>query len=233
MKHQISIKTKDNVLSVEDFKAQGFTKDYAIGIILQTETIGIVISLDQWKEIWCDEDNYKVFNEACGEAKALQTLSGLELTRNIVKQNQEDGEKMTAAIRCWEYAKGDIQWYLPCLYELGTIIAYRDEVNKVLKMLDADLIGKDDWGWSSSEGYTHIAWYVGFGSGNFINGNKYGSKCYSNVVRAVSAFSPLERGDFSSPSGKVTTEPIMTEEAAVAFLRSLGYSGDLTKKIHV
>ena len=229
MKHQISIKTKDNVLSVEDFKAQGFTKDYAIGIILQTETIGIVISLDQWKEIWCDEDNYKVFNEACGEAKALQTLSGLELTRNIVKQNQEDGEKMTAAIRCWEYAKGDIQWYLPCLYELGTIIAYRDEVNKVLKMLDADLIGKDDWGWSSSESNTHYAWGVYFGSGYFYNFSKAGSI----VVRAVSAFSSLERGDFSSPSGKVTTEPIMTEEAAVAFLRSLGYSGDLTKKIHL
>lgn len=25
-----------------------------------------------------------------------------------------------------EYKKGNLQWYLPCLYELGTIIAYRD-----------------------------------------------------------------------------------------------------------
>ena len=232
MKHSISIKTVNGVLSVADFKAQRVAKADVIGVVLQTETIGMIISLNQWKEIWCSDDNVKVFNKACGEAEALQTLSGLELTRNIVKQNEGDGEDMTAAMRCWQYDKGGLQWYLPCLYELGAIIAYRDELNEVFEMLGADILDENDWGWSSSEGYTHDAWFVNFGNGNFYGNNKYGS-C---VVRAVSAFSPLERGDFSSPSGNGNGEypvPPMTEESAVEFLRSRGYTGTILKELSI
>ena len=39
--------------------------------------------------------------------------------------------------------------------------------------------------WSSSENNTHNAWNVNFGRGYFCYGN---GKCYSGVVRAVSAF---------------------------------------------
>ena len=232
MKHQIAIKTKDNVLSVDDFKAQGLTKNDAIGVVLQTEVISMIISFDQWKEIWCSEANCKEFNKVCSEAEALQALSGLELTRNIVKQNEKDGENMTAAMRCWQYDKGGLQWYLPCLYELGTIIAYRNELNEVFEMLDVDIFDEDDCGWSSSEYYSHGAWTVYFGDGNFT----YSSKYYSYVVRAVSAFSPLQRGDFSSPSGNGNGEypvPPMTEEAAIEFLRSQGYTGLISKQISI
>lgn len=188
MKHLISLKTNQGIASVEDYQNGRIDRDDIIGVILQTEVIGEIISLDQWNEIWCSDGNRKVINKACGEAEALQTLSGLELTRNIVKKNKEDGEDMTAAMRCWQYKKGNLQWYLPSLYELGTIIAYRDELNEVLKMLDADqFVGY--WGWSSSENYSLYAWVVGFGNGNF----SYGYKSDSIVVRAVSAFSPLQR----------------------------------------
>ncbi len=233
MKHQISIKTKGNVLSVNDFKTQGLTKNDAIGVVLQTEVVGMIISLDQWNEIWCSEDNCKEFNKVCGEAETLQTLSGLELTRSIVKQNKKDGENMTAAMRCWQYGKGGLQWYLPCLYELGTIIAYRDELNEVFEMLDADTFDEGDWGWSSSEFYSHYAWIVYFGNGYYYT---YCYKYSSFVVRAVSAFSPLERGDFSSPSGNGNGEypmPPMTEEAAIEFLRSQGYTGAISKQISI
>lgn len=227
MKHLISIKTKDNVLSIEDFKAQGLTNNDVIGIIIQTETIGIIMSLDTWEEVWNNDDI--LVNKACGEAEALQELSGLELTRSIVEKTKKNSDSMNAAIRCWDYGKGGLQWYLPSLYELGTIIAYRDEINEVLDMLDMPELNEKDYGWSSSEGDAHNAWYVHFGGGNFFS---YG-RCSSGVVRAVSAFSPLERGDFSSPSGKVTSNQTMTEESAVEFLRSIGYTGDLTKKIHL
>ena len=228
MKHLISIKTKDNVLSIEDFKAQGLTNNDVIGIIIQTETIGIIMSLDTWEEVWNNDDI--LVNKACGEAEALQELSGIELTRSIVEKTKKNSDSMNAAIRCWDYGKGGIQWYLPSLYELGTIIAYRDEINEVLDMLDMPELNEKDYGWSSSEGSTHNAWGVHFGYGYFISNS---NKCYSYVVRAVSAFSPLERGDFSSPSGKVTSNQTMTEESAVEFLRSIGYTGDLTKKIHL
>lgn len=190
MKHLISLKTNQGIASVEDYQNGRIDIGDVIGVVLQTETIGMVISLDQWNEIWCSDGNCKAFNKKCGEAEALQTLSGLELTRNIVKQNEEDGESMTAAMRCWRYKKGNLQWYLPSLYELGTIIAYRDELNEVLEMFNADQFDEDDWGWSSSENYSWDAWGVNFGSGYFI-GN--GGKFNSFVVRAVSAFSPLQR----------------------------------------
>lgn len=189
MKHLISLKTNQGNASIEDYQNGRIDRDDIIGVILQTEVIGEIISLDQWNEIWCSDGNRKVINKACGEAEALQTLSGLELTRNIVKKNKEDGEDMTAAMRCWQYKKGSIQWYLPSLYELGTIIAYRDELNEVLEMLNADQFDEDDWGWSSSENSSWNAWCVYFGSGFF----NIRSKFYSYVVRAVSAFSPLER----------------------------------------
>ena len=227
MKHLISIKTKDNVLSIEDFKAQGLTNNDVIGIIIQTETIGIIMSLDTWEEVWNNDDI--LVNKACGEAEALQELIGLELTRSIVEKTKKNSDSMNAAIRCWDYGKGGLQWYLPSLYELGTIIAYRDEINEVLDMLGMPELGENDYGWSSSEYGTHYAWYVNFGNGSFGGG----SECGSGVVRAVSAFSRLERGDFSSPSGKVTSNQTMTEESAVEFLRSIGYTGDLTKKIHL
>lgn len=183
MKHLISIKTKDNVLSIEDFKEQGLTNNDVIGIIIQTETIGIIMSLDTWEEVWNNDDI--LVNKACGEAEALQELSGLELTRSIVENTKKNSDSMNAAIRCWDYGKGGLQWYLPSLYELGTIIAYRDEINEVLDMLGMPELDENDYGWSSSEYYTHYAWYVNFGGGNFgYSSNKY----YSYVVRAVSAF---------------------------------------------
>ena len=188
MKHLISLKTNQGIASVEDYQNGRIDRGDIIGVILQTEVIGVVISLDQWNELWCSDGNRKVFNRACGEAEALQTLSGLELTRNIVKKNKEDGEDMTAAMRCWQYKKGNLQWYLPSLYELGTIIAYRDELNEVLEMLNADQFDEDDWGWSSSECDRWDAWGVNFGSGYF----SYYYKSDSCVARAVSSFSPLQ-----------------------------------------
>ena len=189
MKHLISLKTNQGTATIEEYKKGNVNRDDVVGVILQTEVIGEIISLDQWNEIWCSEENCKVFNKTCSEVEALQTLSGLELTRNIVKQNEEDGEEMTAAMRCWQYKKGSIQWYLPSLYELWTIIAYRNELNEVLEMLDADQFDEDNLGWSSSELGSWGAWVVYFSYDGF---NNYG-KFYNFVVRAVSAFSPLQR----------------------------------------
>ena len=220
MEHKISIKTVNGTLSIDEFKARVIAKADVVGVVLQTETIGMVISLDQWNEIWCSERNRKVFNKECSEAEALQALSGLELTRNIVKQNEKGGESMTAAMRCWQYKKGNLQWYLPSLYELGTIIAYRNELNKVLDMLGADQFDKDDWGCSSSECYSWGAWCVNCGNGNF--GNNY--ECGTYVTRAVSAFSPLQANTYPAT---------ITIESAISFLQSQGYSGELTKKIRI
>lgn len=200
MKHLISLKTNQGIASVEDYQNGRIDIGDVIGVILQTEVIGVVISLDQWREIWCSKINYKVFNKGCSKAEALQTLSGLELTRNIVKKNKEDGEEMTAAMRCWQYKKGSIQWYLPSLFELGTIVAYRDELNEVLKMLGANLLRKSYCVWSSSESDRCGTWVSSSYSGYFYSRDKF-----DNIkTRAVAAFSPLQHETSFSADTKMS-----------------------------
>jgi hypothetical protein len=190
---------------------------------LQTETIGLILALPSWEEKWGDKEicvDVKDSNDYIGEATALTTLCGLEATQRIVKAH-EDYEGMYAAKRCLEYDCAGLQWYLPSLYELGMLQAFKSEINAALDELglsDAKL--KDEWSWSSSEYNQTNAWTVHFSHGNFINNSKY----YSNVVRAVCAFEPL-RGVLSTPSENKE----LTDDALITLLRQRGYKGEITK----
>lgn len=224
MEHLISVKTFENgVMSVSEFKNANLHKKEVAGIVLQTETIGLILALPSWKEKWGSEDicvDVKNDDDYIGEAKALTTLCGLEATQRIVKAH-EDYEGMYAAKRCLEYDCAGLQWYLPSLYELGMLAAFKNEINVVLDELglsDAKL--KDEWSWSSSEYNQTVAWYVNFSNGGFNSGSKYSSI----VVRAVCAFEPL-RGVLSTPSENKE----LTDDALIALLRQRGYKGEITK----
>ena len=224
MEHLISVKTFENgVMSVSEFKNANLHKKEVAGIVLQTETIGLILALPSWKEKWGSEDicvDVKNDDDYIGEAKALTTLCGLEATQRIVKAH-EDYEGMYAAKRCLEYDCAGLQWYLPSLYELGMLAAFKNEINAVLDELglsDAKL--KDEWSWSSSGYNQTYAWYVYFSNGYFISYYKFNSF----VVRAVCAFEPL-RGVLSTPSEK--TE--LTDDALITLLRQRGYKGEITK----
>ena len=224
MEHLISVKTFENgVMSVSEFKNANLHKKEVAGIVLQTETIGLILALPSWKEKWGSEDicvDVKNDDDYIGEAKALTTLCGLEATQRIVKAH-ENYEGMYAAKRCLEYDCAGLQWYLPSLYELGMLAAFKNEINAVLDELglsDAKL--KDEWSWSSSESTQANAWNVYFSNGNFYIDYKY----ISNVVRAVCAFEPL-RGVLSTPSEK--TE--LTDDELIALLKQRNYKGEITK----
>ena len=224
MEHLISVKTFENgVMSVSEFKNANLHKKEVAGIVLQTETIGLILALPSWKEKWGSEDicvDVKNDDDYIGEAKVLTTLCGLEATQRIVKAHK-DYEGMYAAKRCLEYDCAGLQWYLPSLYELGMLAAFKNEINAVLDELglsDAKL--KDEWSWSSSECYQAIAWVVYFSNGGFYTYGKF----YSYVVRAVCAFEPL-RGVLSTPSEK--TE--LTDDELIALLKQRNYKGEITK----
>ncbi len=83
-------------------------------------------------------------------------------------------------------------WYLPSSGELARLYWYyqrgKDDEKNIFKTALAS--GKmtnftSSNRWSSSENGSNVAWGVGFGNGDFYGG--YG-KCFSDVVRAVSAF---------------------------------------------
>ena len=220
MKHLISVKTFNNgVMSVSEFKNANLSNKDVVGIVLQTEVIGLILALPSWEEKWGSEDirvDVKDKKDYIGEAKALTTLCGLEATKRIVAAHK-DYNDMYAAKRCLEYECADLQWYLPSLYELGTLAAYKEEINAALEELgmpEAKL--KDSWSWSSSEYNQTRAWYVGFSSGYFSTNGKYNG----NVVRAVCAFESL-RGVLSTPS--------LTDDELISMLRERNYKGEITK----
>lgn len=213
---------------IADFRARGMNYANAIGIIVETEFMSRVLAFDTWQEQWGNTD--RILTEKQNESVAMQTFSGLDLTKRIVEA-QTDIDGMTAAKRCWNYQKGGLQWYLPCLMELGVLCAYRDEINKAMKEIgcpDECLLPTEDsdetWVWSSSEYSQGSSWNVGFSLGNFGSGGK----CSSGMVRAVAAFQPspsLLTGEAKS------NDCLHSDEALINMLRARGYKGELTKTL--
>jgi hypothetical protein len=215
---------------IADFRARGMNYTNAIGIIVETEFMSRVLAFDTWQEQWGNTD--RILTEKQNESVAMQTFSGLDLTKRIVEA-QTDIDGMTAAKRCWNYQKGGLQWYLPCLMELGVLCAYRDEINKAMKEIgcpDECLLPTEDsdetWVWSSSEYSPCYSWSVYFSGGNFyIN-----YKCSSGMVRAVAAFQPspsLLTGEAKS------NDCLHSDEALINMLRERGYKGELTKTLTI
>lgn len=169
--------TKDEWVSNSDH----YSKADVVGIAVRTPLISFIVSLKQWKERW-SEDTDHCITDKHNEARAIQVLSGLEHTRQIVEAQEDEGN--TAAKLCWNYGHKGIQWYLPSLLELGTICAYKEEINNLLKLVGGDPLLSDKCYWASTEYSSYGAWFVNFGSGTFGT-----SKCYGTVVRAVAALS--------------------------------------------
>lgn len=229
-KYSISVLGADKKqYEIADFRARGMNYTNAIGIIVTTEFMSRILAFDTWKERWGNTG--RVLTEEQNESVAMQTFSGLDLTKRIVEA-QTDIDGMTAAKRCWNYQKGGLQWYLPCLMELGVLCAYRDEINKAMKEIgcpDECLLPTEDsdetWVWSSVESSQNSSWYVYFSSGYF-----YGNKYYSSMVRAVAAFQPspsLLTGEAKS------NDCLHSDEALINMLRERGYKGELTKTLTI
>lgn len=230
-KYSISVLGTDKKqYEIADFRAKGMNYANAIGIIVETEFMSRVLAFDTWQEQWGNTD--RILTEKQNESVAMQTFSGLDLTKRIVEA-QTDIDGMTAAKRCWNYQKGGLQWYLPCFMELGVLCAYRDEINKAMKEIgcpDECLLPTEDsdetWVWSSSEGSQYGSWGVGFSNGYFGNGNKYNSL----MVRAVAAFQPspsLLTGEAKS------NDCLHSDETLINMLRERGYKGELTKTLTI
>ena len=231
-KYSISVLGADKKqYEIADFRARGMNYTNAIGIIVTTEFMSRILAFDTWQEQW--GNTVRILTEEQNESVAMQTFSGLDLTKRIVEA-QTDIDGMTAAKRCWNYQKGGRQWYLPCLMELGVLCAYRDEINKAMKEIgcpDECLLPTEDsdetWVWSSSENSQYNSWTVYFSNGYFVS--TYG-KYSSSMVRAVAAFQPSPRlltGEAKS------NDCLHSDEALINMLRERGYKGELTKTLTI
>lgn len=237
MEHKISILMSSNEqLSVQEFKNRNLNYHNALGIILQTPVLGVVVSFDCFEEQWGETG--KLITSEKGDSQNLMNLSGAALTKGIVDfQQTNDMTDMSAAKRCWGYhcnfggVADSLQWYLPSAYELCTICAFKDEIRSVMVevgITDEEMLNFDGWFWSSSEYSSSSAVYVYFGSGSLGNG----SKTINLYVRAVSAFRPLEIFNTLTcelcEQGTFGPQPFSDSEL-VDELKRRGFSGTITK----
>lgn len=226
------------VYDVAAFVAAGKDHSDAIGIVFSSPIIGQrVLAFDAWLEEWGER---KIHVEERNESQAVQVLCGLEDTKRIVEA-QSNNSNMTAAKRCWQYKRGDLQWYLPSLMELGTLFLVRDEINDAMCQLgcDSDCLlpteeSDERWLWSSSEYSQNDSWSVSFSNGYF----SYGNKCSSYVVRAVAALSDAShREPLSEANGQGEqiqyNAPELSDEDLVNMLRQRGFTGNVSKIINL
>lgn len=230
MKNEIQVLGNDKqIYDVADFVAAGKNHKDAIGIVFGTPIIGLrVLAFDSWLGQWGKTD--RVLTEPHNESQAVQILCGLEDTKRIVKE-QTNLDELTAAKWCWSYQKGDFQWYLPSVMELGALFLVRDQVNDAMEQLgcDSDCLlptanSDETWVWSSSELSQGDSWLVNFGNGYFTNG----AKTSSYVVRAVALLSHT-----LFPIQGPSNDEKVSDEKLVTILRNRGYSGELTKTLTV
>lgn len=238
MEHKISIMKKGGVITTPaNAKQLGWELDDIVGIVLQTPVIGVVISLDRWDEIWGKYGRvFHTNDDYTGDSQNLMDLSGKELTEKIVDfMDNANEQEMYAAKRCKEYDKGGLNWYLPSVYELCTICAFKDEIRAAMETIgvtDEDMLSFNDYHWSSSEYNSNGAVTVNFGSGNIT----YHNKSYNHSVRAVSAFEPLSLFNSShcEQSEQCAFDSLtLSDEQLRAELKKRGYSGELTKTLKV
>lgn len=238
--HKISVMDSEhNVLTPEEYNQKHGSLTELLGIVVQTDILGLVLSPVQWNDInWSnkdDNDEIVLTEEQC-ESVALQTISGLEHTREIVQKQEGDNGESAAQI-CWNYKNGGLQWYLPSLLELSTIYAFKDEINNVIQQIDKDiaLLPNNDYMWSSSEGRQWNAWIVNFGDGHIYY---WSIKSNVGTVRAVAAFSSLssigERVDTLANKEDCKSNVVgMTDEQLVQILRERGFTGAINKLINL
>lgn len=227
MNHKISVLTMDGCLLGKE-SLSGIDSSDVLGIAVQTEVIGLILSIDDWEAPWGEYD--ELVYEERDDAKNLMELSGVEMTKRIIEfQNESGYTKRSAAKICAEYNSGGRQFYFPCVYELCTIQAFSNEINEILEILGLPLLSKNYY-WSSSEGNSIGAVLVSFSDGYINNGTKH-SNYY---VRAVSAFPKLS--DFSTSCCEhseqcALSSLILSDEELVEVLRENGYRGTLTKEL--
>jgi hypothetical protein len=77
-------------------------------------------------------------------------------------------------------------WYIPAIGELYVMYLMKNQINKALEYIGAELI-KDTWYWSSTEYSATGAWELNFDDCYF----SYYYKTGEGSVRPVSAFNPL------------------------------------------
>ena len=151
-------------------------KDCAVAVAFKFGQVSLILYGQNIEDcnMTCEDKEHISFITSYSEA--VCDFMGRKRTQDLVARG----------LSCVDKLPESKDWYIPAIGELYVMYLMKNQINKALKYIGAELI-KDTWYWSSNEYSATIAWNLSFGNGSF--GNDYKTNEYS--VRPVSAFNPL------------------------------------------
>lgn len=151
-------------------------KDCATAVAFKFGQVSLIIygqNIEDCKMTCKDKEPISVITSY---AEAACDFMGRKRTQDLVARG----------LSCVDKLPESKDWYIPAIGELYVMYLMKNQINKALEYIGAELI-KDTWYWSSVECSATYAWCLGFDNGGF---SSY-SKTNESSIRPVSAFNPL------------------------------------------
>lgn len=184
----IDVQPKDGVYLIYEHRENGqlkrwcelFTgnnnKDYAASVAFKFGQVSLILygqNIEDCKMTCKDKEPISVITTY---AEAACDFMGRKRTQDLIERG----------LSCVDKLPESKDWYIPAIGELYVMYLMKNQINKALEYIGAELI-KDTWYWSSTEHSATTAWLMGFIYG-ILEGN---CKTDDGSVRPVSAFNPL------------------------------------------
>ena len=151
-------------------------KDCAVAVAFKFGQVSLVLYGQNIEDCKMTCDDKEPISVITSYADAACDFMGRKRTRDLVARG----------LSCVDKLPESKDWYIPAIGELYVMYLMKNQINKALEYIGAELI-KDTWYWSSTEFSDANAWYLTFGNGIF----SITHKTYDNSVRPVSSFNPL------------------------------------------
>ena len=151
-------------------------KDCAVAVAFKFGQVSLILYGQNIEDCKMTCDYKEPISVITSYAEAACDFMGCKRTQDLVARG----------LSCVDKLPESKEWYIPAIGELYVMYLMKNQINKALEYIGAELI-KDTWYWSSTELSATYAWYLNFYDGSFSD---YG-KTYEGSVRPVSAFNPL------------------------------------------
>lgn len=151
-------------------------KDCAVAVAFKFGQVSLILYGQNIEDCKMTCDDKEPISVITSYAEAACDFMGRKRTQDLVARG----------LSCVDKLPESKDWYIPAIGELYVMYLMKNQINKALEYIVAELI-KDTWYWSSSEYSAAYAWGLIFGSGGFSSYGKTGELS----VRPVSAFNPL------------------------------------------
>lgn len=130
--------------------------------------------------------NIKHCEMTCKDKEPISVITSYSEAACDFMGRKHTQDLVSRGISCVDKLPKSKDWYIPAIGELYVMYLMKNQINKTLEYIGAELI-KDTWYWSSTEHSALNAWYLYFSNGFFNNDGKTNELS----VRPVSAFNPL------------------------------------------